>query len=142
MPQLCCGQPHKGGISPASPGLAQASLARRARHVVVFHCLIFHRIVENLEVRFFNFRNSSRDGVKFRSSVYFTASCLPHFRCRTLLIFHNPDVKRAFGIRPAGESAALRAAGRALPAAKRAAREDFSLLALSRECGKFSAAYP
>jgi hypothetical protein len=61
---------------------------------------------------------------------------MPHFRCKTLLIFYNPGAKRAFGIRPAGESAAQSAAGRASPAAKRAERSVSALLDISRDCEK------
>jgi hypothetical protein len=37
----------KGGITPAKPGSAQASLARRARNVKFLHCLIYHGIMQN-----------------------------------------------------------------------------------------------
>jgi hypothetical protein len=37
--------------SPREAGSAQASLARRARNVKNFHCLFYHGIVGNLEVR-------------------------------------------------------------------------------------------
>jgi hypothetical protein len=62
-----------------------------------------------------------------------------HFRCQTLLIFHNPVTERAFGDSPKANQRAKRA-GRAKPAAKRAARSVSAPLAFSRDCVKFGSA--
>jgi hypothetical protein len=50
------------------------------------------------------------------------------------LIFHNPGATRAFGDSPEGRiNGGFAAVWRASPAAKRAEREEFSLLNLSRD---------
>jgi hypothetical protein len=90
-----------GGISPASPGSAQASLARRARNVKNFHCLIYNGIVKNSEVKLFS-RLDSNGIVKNSEVQILSLASAP--KCNTSethtpLIFHNPVTKRAFGIR-------------------------------------------
>jgi hypothetical protein len=44
----------RSGITPAKPGSAQASLARRARNVRNFHFLIYHGIMQNSKVPLLN----------------------------------------------------------------------------------------
>jgi hypothetical protein len=44
----------RSGITPAKPGSAQASLARRARNVKDFHRLITHNLVKNSAVSYFS----------------------------------------------------------------------------------------
>jgi hypothetical protein len=64
---------------------------------------------------------------------FFTRFDLQRFRIKTLLNFHNPGAKRAFGDSPAGRISARSAPG-GEAAAKRAEREKFSVFDLSRDC--------
>jgi hypothetical protein len=68
------------GIAPASPGLAQASLASRARRVPFLHRLISHGSVKNSEVPFLPLSPAP----EYTGTVTFTP-----------LIFHAPVSTRA-----------------------------------------------
>jgi hypothetical protein len=73
---------------------------------------------------------------KIQNCISFTSADLQHFRCRTLPNFHNPGAKRARHAAESGISPAKPGSGeRSSPPG--AAREKFSLLALSRDCEKF-----
>jgi hypothetical protein len=69
-----------GGITPAKPGSAQASLARRARNLRNFHFLIYHGICCKSSVPFLHLASAP----EYTGIVTFT-----------LLGFHNPVSTRA-----------------------------------------------